>query len=108
MTDKTVKNAILREKAHMEKAYYVSLKGGKCECCGYTFRTLASAEFHHMDSTTKVNNLSQMFGRYSKDKVATEVAKCIMLCSNCHNELHDVLGEQVTTEQTLEFIANWE
>lgn len=107
MTDNTTKNAILREKAHTEKSYYIAIKGGKCECCGYKFKSLASAEFHHKDNSTKTGNLSQMFGRYSKERVEEEVNKCVILCSNCHKELHDILGEQVTEEQTMDFILNW-
>ena len=71
------------------KKKLVDLLGGKCEICGYN-KNYSSLAFHHKDITTKSFGLA---GRNLSDKpwdlLAEEVKKCILLCHNCHNELHN-------------------
>ena len=59
--------------------------GGKCSVCGYA-RCLAALDFHHIDPSVKKHEVS--YSRYSVERMATEAAKCVLLCSNCHRELH--------------------
>lgn len=43
-------------------------------------------QYHHVDPTTKrttVSNLTKKDG-YSLEAVKEEIAKCILLCANCH------------------------
>ena len=65
----------------------VEYKGGKCERCGYN-RYIEALEFHHLDSTKKDFNVSQHGYTRSWERVVKELEKCIMLCANCHRELH--------------------
>lgn len=65
----------------------VELKGGRCEQCGYN-RCIEALEFHHIDSQEKDFNISQRGYTRSWDRVVKELGKCIMLCANCHRELH--------------------
>lgn len=44
-------------------------------------------DFHHLDPSTKRNDVSQSL-IYSKKRVLEEIAKCITLCRNCHHEFH--------------------
>ena len=65
----------------------VEYKGGKCEQCGYD-RCIEALEFHHLDSSKKDFNVSQRGYTRSWKRVVEELKKCIMLCANCHRELH--------------------
>ena len=65
----------------------VELKGGKCERCGYN-RCIEALEFHHINPSRKDFNVSQRGYTRSWERVVKELEKCIMLCANCHRELH--------------------
>ena len=57
-----------------------------CIMCKITdFRVL---DFHHRDPQTKVERISHMIDRASKQKILNEIKKCDCLCSNCHRILH--------------------
>lgn len=65
--------------------------GGCCNRCTYK-RCLRALEFHHKDPTTKLFNLSAAnMRRYSLEEVLAEVAKCELVCANCHREIEDGL-----------------
>ena len=67
------------------KAELVTYKGGHCEKCGYDKCTDA-LEFHHIDPSQKDFSIS---GRsLSFERLKSEVDKCILVCSNCHKEIH--------------------
>jgi hypothetical protein len=65
------------------------MKGGKCSICGYN-KCMQALEFHHLDPNQKdigvSTNLSTNF-----DKLKKEVEKCILVCANCHREIHSGL-----------------
>lgn len=65
----------------------VEHKGGRCSSCGYD-RCLEALEFHHLDTTKKDFGISE--GGYSRSwaKVRAEIEKCVLVCANCHRELH--------------------
>jgi len=60
---------------------------GKCSICGYN-RCLAALDFHHKDESSKEFGLSQNGMTRSWEKTKKEVEKCILLCANCHREVH--------------------
>jgi hypothetical protein len=60
-------------------------KGGKCQICNYNRCTWA-LQFHHLDPNEKELSLSGKCMRWDKAKL--ELDKCILLCSNCHAEIH--------------------
>ena len=69
------------------KQMAVEYKGGKCKCCGYN-KYIGALEFHHIDPTKKTfgiscNGLTKAWGEVKK-----ELDKCILVCSNCHREIH--------------------
>ncbi len=66
----------------------VDYKGGKCENCGYN-KCLRSLDFHHLDPNEKDFNISRSIKSWEKTKI--ELDKCILLCRNCHGEIHDKL-----------------
>ena len=67
------------------KLKLVEYKGGCCETCGYN-KCVEALEFHHIDETTKEFPLSGSTKSLVRQKA--EADKCIMLCANCHRELH--------------------
>jgi hypothetical protein len=61
--------------------------GGKCVKCDYN-KNFAALDFHHKEN--KVSNVSRLcLSDASWKRIQTEINKCILLCSNCHRELHN-------------------
>jgi hypothetical protein len=65
----------------------VEFRGGKCQVCGYS-KCLMALDFHHLDEKTKEFELSQRDLTRSWDKILAEAKKCILVCANCHREIH--------------------
>lgn len=65
----------------------VDYKGGKCECCGYN-SCIDALEFHHLDPSEKDFGISKNGDTRSWIRVKEELDKCILVCSNCHREIH--------------------
>jgi 5-methylcytosine-specific restriction endonuclease McrA len=63
-------------------------KGGACTKCGYS-RCKRALSFHHIDPTIKDFGISFRGFTRSWDKTKAELDKCVLLCANCHMELHD-------------------
>ena len=68
-------------KTQQKIEFYNWLKTKQCESCGICdFRVL---EFHHKDEA-KEFEISQKVGLVKLSKLLDEIAKCNMLCANCH------------------------
>ena len=74
------------ERWKARKAKAVELFGGKCAICGYD-RNLAAFEFHHVDPSNKEYVWNQL-QRRPWNEVVEELKKCILVCRNCHAEIH--------------------
>ncbi len=61
-------------------------KGAKCEICGYR-RCPEALEFHHR-SGKKDFGISQKGYTRSWERVRAELNKCVLVCANCHREIH--------------------
>jgi hypothetical protein len=70
------------------KLKLIEYKGGKCEICGYSNCSRA-LEFHHINPNEKDFTISGK--SLSFDKLKNEVDKCLLVCANCHCEIHDNL-----------------
>ena len=68
----------------------VQYGGGKCALCGYD-RCDDALEFHHKDSSKKEFAISQDGLTRSWERVKDEIEKCVLVCANCHRELHNNL-----------------
>lgn len=56
--------------------------------------------FHHRDEHTKSYGLdSRMFASHSIESLREEIAKCQVLCHNCHMELHHPDWDRVRMEE---------
>ncbi|MBW7959894.1 hypothetical protein H3C65_00150 [Patescibacteria group bacterium] len=80
-----IKAVAKRRKAIKEKA--IAYLGGKCHFCGYN-RSYAALDFHHIDEKSKLFGLSQDGLTRSWEKTKKELNKCILVCANCHREIH--------------------
>lgn len=68
------------------KAKLVDYKGSKCEKCGYN-KCISALEFHHLNPNEK--DISIGGSTKSFEVLKKEVDKCIMVCANCHREIHE-------------------
>lgn len=87
---KNCETKIAKQARKVGKQLAVDYKGGKCEICKYS-KCIASLEFHHLDPLTKENNVSRLLTSTAHrltDRAKQELDKCILVCANCHGELH--------------------
>jgi hypothetical protein len=61
--------------------------GGRCSECGYD-RSEAALQFHHLDPETKAPFPLNSSHNRRWEAVRAELDKCVLLCANCHAELH--------------------
>jgi hypothetical protein len=97
----TQHSARLRQsQSEVLKQKCIDYKGGSCVKCGYNTCTRA-LDFHHLDSNSKaftIGNhivsappssfLDENKEALLSDALIQELDKCILICSNCHRELH--------------------
>lgn len=58
-----------------------------CRLCGETDEVVLT--FHHVDPGQKLGRVHEFVnGRKSERRLREEVAKCIVLCLNCHRRVH--------------------
>ncbi len=62
-------------------------KGGKCMICGYK-RYSGALDFHHKNAKLKDFGLSVRGLTRSWEKIKKEIEKCVLVCANCHREIH--------------------
>lgn len=60
-------------------------EGGKCQRCGYN-AYLGALDFHHINSDEKDFTVGNR--DFKLKECIEEIKKCVMICSNCHRELH--------------------
>jgi len=83
------KNDIYKRKKEWIRIKTLELKnmlGGKCSKCGYN-KCIQALEFHHM-GVDKEGHITKIIKNSSRQKALKEVKKCILVCANCHRELH--------------------
>ncbi|MFI4985305.1 MAG: HNH endonuclease [Solirubrobacterales bacterium] len=68
------------------KLILVEEAGGRCALCGYN-RCTAALHFHHVDPDSKQFHLSMQGVTRSIASARAEMAKCVLLCANCHAEV---------------------
>jgi hypothetical protein len=69
------------------KRKLIEYKGGKCNKCGYSKSYLSVYCFHHKNPKEKDFGISGV--KWNYNRMIKEVDKCLLLCHNCHNELHE-------------------
>lgn len=83
--------------------FYNQLKAtSECANCGENHP--ATLQFHHRDPQKKEFNISQAFREgYSIERIKKEIAKCTVLCANCHAKHHyeELKGKEKTFQDGL-------
>jgi len=79
--------AAVRKRRKKVRQMSIEYKGGVCERCGYN-RCTEALEFHHNDNSGKDFGISSKGYTRSWARVKEELDKCILLCANCHREIH--------------------
>lgn len=82
MKNKTIENKILK---YSKKLKAISYLGGNCKNCNED--NIFKLTFHHIDSNIKDFKFSS-YGSNRWSFLKKELDKCILLCQNCHRELH--------------------
>lgn len=75
------------ENRRLIKKWALEYKGNKCICCGYNACPDA-LDFHHLNEEEKEFQLSNRNLVLDWEKIKIELDKCILVCSNCHREIH--------------------
>ena len=79
----------------------VQAMGGKCQCCGYN-KTNKALAFHHIDPDKKDMGFGDTRANpKSWQKIIIELKKCILVCHNCHSEIHDGIENYPSTTLNL-------
>lgn len=84
---KSCNSDICAKRARQIKIKCVEYKGGKCQECGYD-KCIAALEFHHIDRSKKISNISKIKTSSWKN-IKAELDKCVLLCNRCHREVED-------------------
>lgn len=79
-------NSYVKERWRQLKIKAIALYGNKCHDCKQSFHR-AAYDFHHLDPKLKEFNWN-ILKRKSWDSITKELAKCVLLCSNCHRIRH--------------------
>jgi hypothetical protein len=77
-----------KDRAIIKKLRLIELAGGACSICGYN-KNITAFHFHHLDPSKKSIQLhARAISKNGWDTVIQEFENCILLCANCHAEMH--------------------
>lgn len=82
-----MKKAVVKRRKKIRQMA-IDCKGEKCAICGYD-KCIKALEFHHFNSNGKDFGISAKGYTRSWREVKKEIEKCILLCANCHREVHE-------------------
>ena len=74
-----------RERWRAQRKLLEDLRAVACADCGKNYPPCVM-QFDHRDPTTKAHFVTQMIGRAGTARILEEVAKCDIVCANCHRE----------------------
>lgn len=75
------------------KERIIESMGGKCAICGYNKRG-GAFDIHHIDPNEKEISFGSIRANpQSWNKIVEELRKCVLLCANCHREVHSGITE---------------
>lgn len=79
------------ENRKIMKIWALEEKGGKCSICGYD-KCSDALDFHHLEPNEKEFSLGDRNLILDWKKIKKELDKCILVCANCHREIHSREG----------------
>lgn len=69
------------------REYVTTAKLSGCVVCGE--KHPSCLQYHHLDPSTKVDRVNRLLAQTkSLEKVIAEIAKCELICANCHAKKH--------------------
>lgn len=78
-----------QERGRRRRLLLIESKGGRCERCGYQ-RNGAALAFRHLDPSAKAFGIDmRKCSNASWRSLVAEASKCMLLCLNCHAEVHN-------------------
>lgn len=90
---------------HKTKEWFIAAFKGKCTCCGYK-KCKEALEFHHLDAKKKDFSLNSVEATEKNWLgLIEELRKCIMVCANCHREIH--AGKRKVPNNPIRFNENY-
>ena len=90
--DGKIKNSARKNKNRFRiKSEYRQRLGAKCQICTYD-KCQNALHFHHVDPSKKKFAISDSLRKkYTQQEIDDEINKCVLVCSNCHTEIHSGL-----------------
>lgn len=76
----------MQKRRTRKKERMVFVMGGQCIQCKYN-KCIEALEFHHIDPSTKSFSFNKAKS-YSWEQISSELKKCVIVCANCHREIH--------------------
>lgn len=89
VNNRSYMNSYMIDKRKTLKLKAIEYKGGCCSICGYS-KSVLSLSFHHTDTNNKDFQISGI--TKSWEKIRIELDKCILVCNNCHGEIHEKMN----------------
>lgn len=88
MLNKLSRSQRVKDWRKRTKERMVKSMGGSCQCCSYD-KCNQALELHHLDPNKKELSFGSVMANPTRwDSVVIELRKCILVCSNCHKEIH--------------------
>jgi hypothetical protein len=81
---KSCQSKYVIENYRQRKKEAVIYLGGRCKRCGYD-KCMGSLHFHHTKGKDPEWNKMRS---WALDRIKKELDKCVLVCANCHGELH--------------------
>lgn len=94
-------SCMANERRFAKKQKAIDYKGGKCSKCGYN-KCNSALEFHHLDDDQKEFTISSQHC-YVWERIQIELDKTILLCANCHREVHEEIEK---AKKVIQFSTN--
>ena len=80
----SAKRKVSVEKLRRYTNEYKAARG--CALCGE--RDPRCLDFHHRDRSEKKDKVSKLVAQRAVARMKEEIAKCTVICANCHRKLH--------------------
>lgn len=85
----SVKSEHVKSWRKRTKKRIIESMGGRCQICGYD-KCDSALSLHHLNPNEKEVSLGSIRANpRSWVRIVDELRKCILLCNNCHSEVHD-------------------
>ena len=86
----------VKNRRHFIKQSIIYVMGEKCQCCGYD-KCQSALELHHIDPEEKEFSFGENSNK-NWESIEKELPKCILVCANCHREIHsDLIDKQLSS-----------